>query len=55
MYELDAGTVFAERHSNHHGDRVASVPGTEFHEEDPGRSAKRGGLDTGFQDSAWYN
>src|ERR1700733_746028 len=43
--------VFAEHRSNHHGDRIADLQGTDSDAEEPNRSAKRGDLDTGFENS----
>jgi len=43
--------ILAERGSNHYGDRVANLQGTDSDAKRPSGSAKCGGLDTGFKGS----
>ena len=48
---IPRSTILAERGSNHYGDRVADLQGTDSDAKRPSGSAKCGGLDTGFEDS----
>lgn len=43
--------ILAQLGSNHYGNRVTDLQGTDSHAKRPSGSAKCGGLDTGFEDS----